>query len=57
MKMHTIQDVANMLSVSTKTIYRLINHGHLVPVKIGRATRIQEDQINEYLNSLPGGLR
>lgn len=52
MKMHSIKDVAKMLSVSTKTVYRLINQGKLAMVKIGRSTRIDEAELDNFLLSL-----
>ncbi len=57
MKMYTIKDVAEQLRVSTKTVYRLINEGLLVPIKIRRNTRIDETVLNAYLASIKGGLR
>ncbi|MFA5689411.1 MAG: helix-turn-helix domain-containing protein [Kiritimatiellales bacterium] len=57
MKMLRIKDVAGRLCVSTKTVYRLINQGAMVPVKIGRATRIDEAELDEYVNSNRRGLR
>lgn len=50
--MHSIKDVAKMLSVSTKTVYRLINQGKLAMVKIGRSTRIDEAELDNFLLSL-----
>lgn len=55
MKMMTIKDVAERLRISTKTVYRLINEGALVPVKIRRNTRIEESVLDEYLQSIHGG--
>lgn len=57
MKMMTIKDVADRLRVSTKTVYRLINEGALVPIKIRRNTRIDEAVLDEYVASIKGGLR
>ena len=57
MKMMTIKDVAERLRISTKTVYRLINEGKLMPIKIRRSTRIDEAVLEEYLQSIPGGLR
>jgi len=57
MKMMTIKDVAERLRISTKTVYRLINEGKLVPLKIRRNTRIDEAVLDEYLASIKGGLR
>ena len=55
--MYTIKDVAEQLRISTKTVYRLINEGKLVPIKIRRNTRIDEAVLEEYLQSISGGLR
>ena len=55
--MLTIKDVADLLRISTKTVYRLINQGAMVPVKIGRATRIEESELEDYLQSVPRGLQ
>lgn len=49
MRVLTIKEAADRMSVSTKTIYRLMNWGKLRKVKIGGATRISEDELNEYL--------
>ena len=57
MNMMTIKDVAERLRISTKTVYRLINEGKLVPIKIRRNTRIDETVLNAYLASIKGGLR
>jgi excisionase family DNA binding protein len=49
MNMLTIKQAAEKMSVSTKTVYRLMNWGKLGKVKIGGATRISEDDLNGYL--------
>lgn len=49
MKLVTIKEAAERLSVSQKTVYRLINWKKLNRVKIGGATRISEDELNEYM--------
>ena len=49
MKLLTIKEAADRMSVSDKTVYRLINWGKLKRVKIGGATRISEDELNEYM--------
>lgn len=45
----TINEAAKHMSISPKTVYRLINRGNLHRVKIGAATRLSEDEINAYL--------
>ena len=49
MKLLTIKDAAERMSVSEKTVYRMINWGNLNRVKIGGATRISEDELNAYM--------
>ena len=44
----SVEDVAERLNVSTKTIRRLIARGQLRGTRIGRAIRIQEAEV-EYL--------
>lgn len=52
MKMMTIKDAADVMRVSTKTVYRLVNAGKLKMIKIGRASRIAETDLAGYLGSL-----
>lgn len=49
MKMLTVNEAAEKMSVSSKTVYRLMGNGLLRKVKIGRSTRISEDDLNGYL--------
>ena len=49
MKMLTVNEAAEKMSVSTKTVYRLMGSGLLRKVKIGRSTRVSEDDLNGYL--------
>ncbi|MCK5784839.1 MAG: helix-turn-helix domain-containing protein [Desulfobacterales bacterium] len=49
MKLLTIKEAAGKMSVSTKTVYRLMGGGQLRKVKIGRSTRISEDDLNGYM--------
>jgi len=49
MKMLTVNEAAEKMSVSTKTVYRLMGNGILSKVKIGRSTRVSEDDLNAYL--------
>lgn len=45
-------DVAERLAVTERTVYRLINAGHLDAVHIGRAIRVPEDSVDDYIESL-----
>ena len=44
------QDVATLLSVSTKTVERLVRRGEFPVYKIGKAVRIKREDIDRYLN-------
>lgn len=43
--LYRISDAMRLLSVSRPTIYRLINKGSLVVVKIGTATRLTAESV------------
>ena len=46
----TVKDVAQMLQLSTRTIFRLAETGSLPkPLKIGGSVRWQAETIKEYL--------
>jgi excisionase family DNA binding protein len=45
----TPQEVADLLRVSSMTVYRLIKAGELSAVRVGKAYRISEDDIDRYL--------
>ena len=47
-KLYTIQEVAEMLKVSKKTIYRYIKCGKLKATKIGQ-WRIKEEDLNKLI--------
>lgn len=53
-KLLTIKEVAERLAVSEPTIYRLINRGELPTVKIGRALRFDEADIEAYIRKAKG---
>ena len=44
-----IEQVCQILCVSTKTGYKLINEGHLCCMKVGRTYRIPKVHLLEYL--------
>jgi excisionase family DNA binding protein len=44
-------DVADLLKVSTKTVRRWIERGHLHVHKIGRQHRVSEEDLNIFLNN------
>ena len=45
----TPAEVADLLRVSSMTVYRLIKAGDLPAVRVGKAYRIREDDIDRYL--------
>jgi excisionase family DNA binding protein len=52
MNLLRVKDVAERLNVATKTVYRKITYGQLKVIRVGRAIRISEDAVNDYLNSI-----
>jgi len=46
----TVAEVAEMMRVSTMTVYRLIKSGDLHAVRIGKSYRIEEAEVDRYLN-------
>ena len=48
-----MKDAAARLSVSTRTIYRLVALGELAaPVKVGRASRMPASDLDRYIERL-----
>ena len=45
----SVLKVAERLAVSPKTIYRLVSNGELGCIRVGRAVRVTESQLNEYV--------
>jgi excisionase family DNA binding protein len=45
----TVAEVANLLRVSSMTVYRLINAGELPAVRVGKSYRLREDDVDKYL--------
>ena len=49
----TIRECADRISISVRELYRLISKGELPqPVKLGRASRLFESDIDAYLDKL-----
>jgi len=46
----TMNEVAETLSVSRMTIHRLVGKGEIKYLKIGRAVRIPEESLKEYVD-------
>jgi excisionase family DNA binding protein len=45
----TVAEVADMLRVSSMTVYRLIKGGELRAIRVGKSYRIAEDEVDRYL--------
>ena len=50
MKFMTMNEVAETLSVSRMTIHRLVGKGEIKYLKVGRAVRIPEESLKEYVD-------
>lgn len=50
-KLLTAGEVADLLRVSTMTVYRLIRGGELKAVRVGRSYRVRQDELDAYLQS------
>ncbi len=47
----TVAEVAELIRVSTMTVYRFIKAGELPAVRVGKSYRIREDDVDEFLAS------
>ena len=45
----TPAEVADMLRVSTMTVYRLIKAGDIKAVRVGKSYRLTEEDVDQYL--------
>lgn len=45
----TVQEVAELMRVSTMTVYRLIKAGDLRAARVGRSYRLREAEVETYL--------
>ena len=50
-KFLTVAEVAQIMRVSKMTVYRLVHSGELPAVRVGRSFRVNENAVNEYLES------
>lgn len=49
-KFMTTERVAELLSISTWTVYDLIRNGKIAAIKVGRDWRISETSLNSFIN-------
>jgi excisionase family DNA binding protein len=47
----TVAEVADLMRVSTMTVYRLIKAGDMAAVRVGRSYRIPETEVDRYLEA------
>ena len=45
----TVAEVADLMRVSTMTVYRLIKAGDLRAVRVGKSYRLTEEDVDQYL--------
>ena len=45
----TVAEVADILRVSSMTVYRLIKAGELPAVRVGKSYRVAEEDLDKYL--------
>lgn len=45
----TVAEVAAMMRVSKMTVYRLVHHGELPAVRVGRSFRVPQKAVHDYL--------
>lgn len=45
----TVAEVADVLRVSTMTVYRLIKSGEIPAIRVGKSYRIVSDELDHYL--------
>lgn len=45
----TVSEVAELMRVSTMTVYRLIKAGDLRAARVGRSYRLRVDEVDAYL--------
>lgn len=50
LKVYTINEVEEMLTVTRRTLYSYIKEGKLKAVKIGREWRVKHSDLQEFLN-------
>jgi len=47
----TVQEVADLMRVSSMTVYRLIKSGELRAVRVGRSFRVRQEDVDQYLEA------
>ena len=50
----TVASVCGLLDVSRQTLYRIINDGQLVPIRVGRSPRFEPNELRRYIDRRRG---
>lgn len=48
-KLYTLQEVADILHVTRKTIYNYMKAKKIKAIKVGRTYRVTQEELNKYL--------
>ena len=49
-RVYTLDEVAEVLKITRRTLYTYVKEGKLKAVKIGREWRVSEDALQDFLN-------
>ena len=52
MRFLTVQEVADVMRVSSMTVYRMVHSGEMPAIRFGRSFRIPENAVNHLLAQL-----
>ena len=50
-RVYRVEEIANLLGISTSSAYQLVKNGHFKTVRIGTAIRISKKSFDEWLDS------
>jgi len=51
-KLYTVENICDYFKISRNTVYSLIQEGKLKTKKVGRAYKITENALNEFIRTL-----
>ena len=49
LKIYTVEDVADLLKVNARTVYKMVERGEIRSVRAGRQIRITGEALDAYL--------
>lgn len=52
-KAYTVEEVAEILKVHTRTVYRMLERGELRGFQVGRLWRIPQDSLETFMRGQP----